>query len=452
MNRFSSIWLASSLLWLAIAAFPEPRPHYGGTLRVAMKEAPQALDPASLAASGASNVANLVFETLTQLDDRGRPQPLLVDSWQAEPGNQRWRISLRPGVSFSDGFPLDATSVVASLRAGNPAWKVFAVGEMIFIETSSPDSFVPAELALTRNAIVHHASNSIAGTGPFLLGDWTPGKHLTLAANQQYWAGPPFLDSLDFSFAINDREQLLALDLGKVDVIEIAPEMIRRARAEGRAVLSSQPVELMALAFTADAQSDDDIHLRNAFVAALDKYSLGDVVFQGGGVPANGLLPNWLSGYEFALPQASGSEFIRQERAQVRHAVSWTLSYDSSDPIARVVAERVLLNARDAGISLQLVTTDSADIKLVRVPLLCPDAHLALADLAGISQLTLPAFASGSVEELYTAEKALLQPHRLIPLLHLRSSLAVGNKVRDLNIAPDGRWQLGNTWLAPEKP
>lgn len=452
MNRSRSIWLASSLLWLTTAVFAEPRPHYGGTLRIAMQEAPQALDPASLASSGASNVANQVFETLTQLDDRGRPQPLLADSWQSEPGNQRWRISLRPGVSFHDGFPLDAASVVASLRTSNPAWKVISVGEMIFIETSSPDPFVPAELALTRNAIVHRASNSISGTGPFLIGDWTPGKHLTLAANQQYWGGPPFLDSLDFSFGVNDREQLLALDLGKVDVIGIAPEMIRRARAEGRTVLSSQPVELMALAFSADAQSDDDVHLRNAFVAALDRYSLGDVVFQGGGVPAAGLLPNSLSGYEFALPQATGSEFIRQERAQVRHAVSWTLSYDSSDPIARVVAERILLNARDAGISLQLVTADSADIKLARVPLLCPDAHLALADLARIFQLTPPAFTSGSVEELYTTEKTLLQPHRVIPLLHLRSSLAVGNKVRDVNIAPDGRWQLGNTWLAPEKP
>lgn len=452
MMHYKSIWLASSLLWLAVATFAEPRPHYGGTVRIAMKEAPQALDPASLASSGVSNVADLVFETLTQLDDRGRPQPLLADSWQAEPGNQRWRISLRPGVSFSDGFPLDAASVVASLRLGNPAWKVLSVGEMIFIETSSPDSFVPAELALTRNAIVHRASNSISGTGPFLIGDWTPGKHLTLAANQQYWAGPPFLDSLDFSFGVNDREQLLALDLGKVDVVEIAPEMIRRARAEGRTVFSSQPVELMALAFSADTQSDDDVHLRSAFAAALDKYSLGDVVFQGGGVPAAGLLPNSLSGYEFALPQATGSEFIRQERAQVRHAASWTLSYDFSDPIARVVAERVLLNARDAGINLQLVTTDSADIRLVRVPLIAPDAHLALADLARIFQLTPPAFTSRSVEELYAAEKALLQPHRLIPLLHLRSALAIGNRVRDLRISPDGRWQLSNTWLAPEKP
>lgn len=451
MNRSRSILLVSSLLWLAALAFAEPRPHYGGTLRIAMKEAPQALDPALLSSAGASNVANLIFETLTQLDDRGYPQALLAASWQAEPGNQRWRISLRAGVSFHDGFPLDAASVVASLRSSNPEWKVVSVGEMIFIETSSPDPFVPAELALTRNAIVHRSSNSVSGTGPFSIGDWTPGKHLALSANQQYWGGPPFLDSMEFSFGLNDREQLLDLDLGKIDVIEIAPETIRRARAEGRTVLSSQPVELMVLEFSTDAQSDDDVHLRNAFLAALDKYSLADVVLQGGGTPAAGLLPNWLSGYEFGLPQASGSGFVRQERTQVRHAVNWTLTYDTSDPIARVIAERVLLNARDAGINLQLVTTGASDIRLIRVPLLCSDPHLALADLARAFQLTPPVFTGGSVEELYTAEKALLQPHRVIPLLHLKSALAISGKIRTISIAPDGRWQLSNTWLAPEK-
>lgn len=452
MNRYRSIWLASSLLWLAAVAFAEPRPHYGGTLRIAMKESPQALDPASLASPGSSNIASLVFEALTQLDDRGRPQPLLAASWQAEPGNQRWRISLRPGVSFHDGFPLDAPSVVASLRSSNPEWKVVAVGEMIFIETSSSDPFVPVELALARNAIVHRSSNSLSGTGPFSIGDWTPGKHLTLAANAQYWGGPPFLDSVDISFGLNDREQLLALDLGKTDVIEVAPEMIRRARAEGRTVLSSEPVELMALAFSADPQSEDETHARNALATALDKYSLADVVLQGGATPAAGLLPNWLSGYEFALPQTGGSDFVRQERAQVRHAVNWTLFYDSSDPIARVVAERVLLNARDTGINLQLVTSGAADIKLVRVPLVSSDPHLALAELTRTSQTTPPVFSSGSVDELYALEKAMLQPHRVVPLLHLRTALALSGKVRSISIAPDGRWQLSNTWLAPEKP
>lgn len=452
MKRSKSILLASSVFWLAVTVAVAQRPHYGGTLRISLKEVPQALDPATLAASGSANLSPLIFETLTRLDDRGRPQPLLATSWQSEPGNQRWRISLRSGVSFHDGLPLDAASIVASLRANNPEWKVVSIAEMVMIETSSPEPLLPLELALTRNAIVHRNADTLSGTGPFSIGDWVPGKHLTLQANPQYWNGPPFVDSIEFTFGVNDREQLLALDLGKADVIEIAPEMIRRARAEGRTVSTSEPAELMALEFSANAQSQDDVHLRNAFVAALDKDSLGDVVLQGGGAPAAGLLPDWLSGYEFALPQDSEPEFIRRERDQIHHAVNWTLSCDSSDPIARVVAERILLNARDAGIVLQLVTSDTADIKLIRFPLASSDPDLALSDLAKTSQLTPPKLATGSIQELYATEKNLLQSHRVIPLLHLRSALAVGGKVRDLSITPDGRWEFDNVWLAPEKP
>lgn len=216
--------------------------------------------------------------------------------------------------------------------------------------------------------------------------------------------------------------------------------------------MSSEPAQLMVLEFSADAQSDGDVHLRNAFVAALDKDSLGDVVFQGGATAAAGLLPDWLSGYEFALPQGSGAEFIRRERDQIRHAVNWSLSYDASDPIARVIAERALLNARDAGITLQLVTSDTADIRLITVPLASLDPDLALSDLAKTLHMTFPSLASASVEELYASEKTLLQSHRVIPLLHLRSALAISSSVRDLSIAPDGRWEFDNVWLAPEKP
>lgn len=438
------------MLWLAVAAAAGQRPHYGGTLHVAVKEAQQALDPATLGASGA-DLSRLIFETLTRLDDRGRPQPLLATSVQPEPGNQRWRISLRPGVSFSDGFPLDAASVVASLRSSNSNWKVVAIGDVVMIETSSPDPYLRSELALTRNAIVHHSGDTLSGTGPFFIGASTTGKSLTLQANEQYWNGPPFVDSIEFSFGISNREQLLALDLGKADVIEIAPEMIRRAQSEGRTVVSSEPAELVALEFTSDPQSDDDIHARNALAASLDKYSLGDVVFQGGAAPAAGLLPDWLSGYEFALPTGN-LDLARQERAQARRLPAWTLAYDSSDPIAHVIAERVQLNARDAGINLQLVTSDPSDIKLVNTPLVSSDPHLALLETAKALQLPAPQFNTGSVEELYAAEKPLLQSHRVIPLVHLRSALAVSSKVRELSIGPDGGWHFENVWLAPEKP
>src|SRR5262249_48323615 len=148
------------------------------------------------------------------LDNRGQPQPSLAVGWQAETGNQRWRISLRNGVSFSDGTKMDAGAVAASLRAANPDWKVLAGTDSVIVQTAEPHANLPAELALPRNSIVHGGQQP-SGTGPFSPAQWTAGKHLSLAATEQYWKGRPFLDSVELDFGMGDREQLASLDLGR---------------------------------------------------------------------------------------------------------------------------------------------------------------------------------------------------------------------------------------------
>src|SRR3982074_3608683 len=99
MKRLCSILLAASSLLGPGRACAALRPHYGGTLRIAVKESPASLD--TLASNVPAGLSGLVFENLVRLDERGHPQPLLATSWQAEPGNQRWRFLLRSGVSFS---------------------------------------------------------------------------------------------------------------------------------------------------------------------------------------------------------------------------------------------------------------------------------------------------------------------------------------------------------------
>jgi hypothetical protein len=163
-------------------------------------------------------------------------------------------------------------------------------------------------------------------------------------------------------------------------------------------------------------------------------------------------LPNWLSGYAFVFPAAGNTERARQERMQAKHLPAWTLEYDASDTVARVIAERVLLNARDAGITLQLTSTASSDLRLVRLPLASSDPHVALGELAKALQLPQPRFGNGSTGDLYSAEKTLLQSHRVIPLLHLRRAVALRTNVHDWSMLPDGTWQVSNVWLSGERP
>jgi peptide/nickel transport system substrate-binding protein len=451
MRRFNLLLLAASSVIWSVAASAATRPHYGGTLRVAMHETPQALDPLSLAQVGAPNISRLLFDTLVVLDDHGQPQAGLATSWQAEPGNQRWRITLRGGVIFNDGANLEATAVAASLRSANPDWKVLPVGDTVVVQTGEPHPNLPAELALPRNAIVH-GNPQVSGTGPFSVSQYVSGKHLSLVANDQYWGGRPFLDSMEIDLGQNDRDQMTALDLGRIDLAEVAPENIRRARAEGHTVESSSPSELMALAFGNSPRNEEEAHLRNALALSIDTSAINNVVLQGGGESTGALLPNWLSGYGFLFAQEPSVERARMERALAKQSSPLVLAYDPQDPVARTVAERILLNARDAGITVQLTTSGHADLALTRVSLPSLNIETALTGIALALQLPAPSFANASATDLYSAEKALLQMHRVIPLMDSRAGVALQPSIRNFNISPDGTWQMNNVWLGSEKP
>jgi ABC-type transport system substrate-binding protein len=446
--------VASSLLWAA-GSGAAVRPHYGGTLHVEMRAAPASLDPADSSQTdwfGVRDLCGLMFETLVSLDEQGKPRPGLASSWQAEPGNQRWQFFLRRGITFQDGAPVTPDAVAASLRRTNPTWKVFAEGEAVIIERDSAAVDLPVELSLPNNSIVKRDGGKILGTGPFAVSAWDPGKRLSLMAREDYWDGRAFLDAIEIEMGKSFREQMISFDLGKAQVVEVAPEQAHRAVAEGRHIDSSAPIELIALVFSRDSQSPDDGRQRQAFALSIDRASLDTVVLQGGGEPAGGLLPNWMTGYDFLFPSSMDLDLARQIRSEIPHTTSWSLGYDPADSIARVIAERVVLNARDAGLGMQITSASNVDLRIVRTPLISLDAEIALGEAAAGLGLSAPKFISSFVDDLYNEESKLLQSQRVVPLLHLRTAYAVANGVKNWRTTRDGSWRLPDVWLGAEKP
>jgi ABC-type transport system substrate-binding protein len=460
MKHFGSAFLvAVSLLaggaCVPISAVASTRPHYGGILRVAMRDAPTSLDPADSTQPDSFSVrslSRLVFDTLVALDEKGLPQPALSSSWQSEPGNQRWQFSIRRGVTFQDGTAVSPDVVAASLRSVNPNWKVFSNGEAVVIECDAATANLPAILALARNSVVKRSGGKLAGSGPFTVSGWEPGKKLTLTARDDYWGGRTFLDGIDIQMGRSFREQIILLDLGKADAVEIAPEQARHAAMDGRRVDSSAAAELMALVFTRERESVEDGKLRQALELSIDRESMKSVLLQGGGEPAGALLPDWMTGYAFLFPTKGDMQRAQLTRGEVPQAPVWTVGYDASDALARVIAERIALNARDAGLRLQLADSAAADLRLVRLRLASVDSRLALTDLAAKLGLPRPRFNDDSPDSFYPAEHALMQSHRVIPLLYLRNPVALGAAVRDWTAGRNGEWQLQNVWLDPEKP
>jgi len=460
MKRSAWLWLViSSMLVASLAA--ETRPQYGGTARVALRESFSSLDPADAKQSNSfarRSVIALVFDTLITLDEAGHPQPALATSWQANSQNQQWRFQIRHGVKFHDGSSLGAEQVSASLRAANPSWNISVDGESVVIQLENSRPRLPSELAQPRNAIAkHNADGTTSGTGPFHVADWQPGKKLTLAAEENCWRGRPYLDAIEIELDKSYRDQMTALDLGKADVIEIPSEQVHRASLEARNLATSAPVELMALSFTRAASSPDEKSVREALALSIERGSIRSVLLQGSGQPAGGLLPTWISGYGFVFPTDADLARARHAREQVRAIPIWTIGYDTSDSLTRVLAERIALNAKDAGLSLQPTAAPNADLRLIRIPLSSPDPWIALASLATSSTSAgnnTPELngKDNTIESLYAAEQAMLAPQQVIPLFHLPVSYAGASLLKNWSVRADGTLSLADAWIGSRQP
>jgi len=461
MRRSAYLLFAAASLLLAVRpAAGATRPRYGGTLRVEVGATPSSFDPAQQSAfptSTQEQLATLMFDRLVEVDQQGTPRPALAASWQHDPDYRRWLFHLREGVLLHNGSPLRSHLVVMSLAASNPNWHVRLQGDDIVIESSSPIPDLLAELGCPRNSIVVHTeAGAVVGTGPFRVSAWEPGKRLVLTANEDYWGGRPFLDSIEIIFGRSQRDQALDLQLGRADVVEVPPDQIGRAQQEGQRVVVSAPAELIALAFP-DKPSVKDQALREAISLSIDRAAIQSTLLQKQGEAAAGLLPQWVSGYSFLFPATPNLERARQLRRDLGAAPSLTLAYDWSDPLARAIAERVSVNARDARITIQPYGENlsargaNADVRVVRLPLASSDPAAALnaISVAIGRQGPLP---TDSAEELYSSERTLRSDFRLVPIVYVPQAWALAAGVRDWTTPRQGGWRLADVWLEGGKP
>jgi hypothetical protein len=247
-----------------------------------------------------------------------------------------------------------------------------------------------------------------------------------------------------------DREQQMrALSLGKADLIEVAAGS-DGATADHYRVEASPPIELLALTFEHASANPQIALLRQAISLGLDRQALSAGMLEGAGEPTGSLLPNWMTGYGFLFSSTSDLSAARAQVAGQGKLPPWSLSYDDEDPVVRLVAERLVLNARELGLTLEL-TRAPAELRLVRVRLASIAPRLALEQC--LLTLGVPApLAGDSVEQLYAAEKSALQSERVVPLLHLRQSIAVSDRVGPYHAGGDGSWPGPDLWLETDKP
>lgn len=468
-SAFLSVVASISLAAFASAA---TRPHYGGTLRIELRAQLASLDPVAQEASAEAqaakeHVGSLIFDPLVRMDDKGAPQPALALTWQHSADFKSWQFIIRSYVKFHDGTALTARTAVESLmRAANPRWRVRAEGsDVLVFEADSGLPNLPAELAQARYAITHGSGGSVSGTGPFQVSaSWQPGKQLVLKANDDYWDARPYLDSVEITLGRSLRDQMVDLELGRADVIEIGLEQARRAAQDGKHVVTSMANEVFMLVFNAEKPGVQDERSREAIASALDRGAITNVLLQKEGEPSGALLPQWISGYAFLFPGERNLDHALQLRAEVV-IPTLIVNYDFSDPVAKAIAERVAVNAREAGISMQalgenLTTRGSATaLEVVRIRYGSMDPATALSNAAAAlpaapgSQASAARFAAiDSSAALYGLERDLLNGFRLVPIAQVPEACGLGGRVKNWVESRDGGWNIADVWLetAPE--
>ena len=209
---FPSLAAASILLGASLGS-SATRPHYGGALRVQMHARVASLDPRDwpadpVLAAATEKVASLIFERLVQLDESGQPQAALATAWQHDAGFKRWEFRLRNGVRFHDRTPLTPVAVVAAWqRIPGKDWLASVSGEWLVIQSERPMPGLLAEVGRGRYLVAQISGDgSVVGTGPFRVAEWQPGRGLVLAANEDYWGGRPFVDTIGISLDRSPRE------------------------------------------------------------------------------------------------------------------------------------------------------------------------------------------------------------------------------------------------------
>jgi len=445
MKLTVSRWLVViSLFASALPAASRTRPRYGGTLHVEIRTDPLK-SPDGIA-------RKLIFDTLTQVSDSGQVIPALAVSWEAQSANHRWQFRLRSGVHFHDGSPLTSEAVVQSLSASckHCAWHVRAVGDSVIVTSDTPLPELPAELARSVYAIARQDDNGNPnGTGPFRFVANSNGI-LFLSANDDFWQGRPFVDAIEIYGNRPVRDQWLDFSVGKADLVEIPPELLRQAQQDRIPLaMAARPSDLLAVSVSAEQIGDE--HLRESIALALDRAALFNVIFQKQGEVTASLLPNALTGYSFLFPAAANVSRSRELRGA--QSVPLHLSVDSSSAMLQLVAERLALNLRDAGWNVRVLSQTSdpnAELALHLV-------HVEAADAASALQETLEDFGAAVRDEgsnpavLYQGERSFLQSHTVIPLLYLPRAYGVSGRVQNLVLAPDGTPFLANVSLEDAK-
>ncbi|HEY2988182.1 MAG TPA: ABC transporter substrate-binding protein [Candidatus Binatia bacterium] len=297
-----------------------------GTLVVALESGPTHLDPRYAMDADSDRISGLIFNSLVRPDENSLPRPELAESWRAV-DERTYIFHIRKGVLFHDGKPLTAADVKYTYQSIlDPNSRSPKRGPLKFIEGIDQlgdyeirfrlaRSFAPFLENLTIGIVpaatpAEEKSGSLRliGSGPFTLGEFSPGERVVLKANPSYWEGAPALSGVVFKIIPDAVVRALEFRKGTVDFIQndLEPEMLPwLSKNTGATTLSEQGTTFHYLGMNLDHPMLSHRAVREAIGLAIDRDAVIHHIMKDLVVPATGLLSPRHWAYEPAVARLS---------------------------------------------------------------------------------------------------------------------------------------------------
>jgi len=268
---------------------------------------PPGLDPTAGAAAAIAEIVQYnILETLTKINADGSVTPLLAESWEVSPDLRTYTFKLRRGVKFQNGEPFNAQTVKFSFdRAGgekstnkdkrtfaNMSTQVVDENTVVVINKEiDPDLlFVlgQATAVIVEPKSADTNATKPIGTGPYKLDSWSKGSSLVVSTWDGYRnPGVAKIRKVTFRFIADPAAQAAALLAGDVDAFpraatRIVPQF--KANPQFQVILGGSRAKTI-LAINNRKKPLDDVRVRRAILAAIDRKAVIEGAADGFGVP-----------------------------------------------------------------------------------------------------------------------------------------------------------------------
>ena len=266
------------------------------------------LDPTGGAASSIAEITHYnVFETLTKINSDGTVSPLLAEKWEISPDLKTYTFTLRKGVKFQNGEPMNAAAVkfsferAAGEKSTNKDKRTFATMEtvgaidehtvVVVNKELDPDFLFlmgQATAIIVEPKSVDTNATKPVGTGPYKLDVWNKGSSVTLVKWDGYrTAAAVKIKKVTFRFISDPAAQVAALLAGDIDAFpRVTPRSVAQFKSNPKfTVLVSGSRAKTILAINNKKKPLDDVRVRRAIAAAIDRKAVIEGAGDGYGAP-----------------------------------------------------------------------------------------------------------------------------------------------------------------------